>query len=92
MTDKAFLDLLGLQAIDTEIDQLLHSRESLPELEQYKDTYETITNLNATAATDSFGLYNTDMGASVLGGIKRTGLSGSYAYTVKTVGGVLGSA
>ncbi len=59
MTDKAFLDLLGLQAIDTEIDQLLHSRESLPELEQYKDTYETITNLNATAATQDAALAET---------------------------------
>ena len=59
-------------------------------------TYE-VTNdqyaafLNATATTDSFGLYSASMSASmsasVLGGIKQTGGSGSYVYTVKTVGG-----
>ena len=51
LTDKAFLDLLGLQAIDTEIDQLLHARQSLPELDQFKDAHEAITVLQATADT-----------------------------------------
>lgn len=46
-------------------------------------TYE-VTNsqyaafLNATAATDTHGLYNTDMASH--GGISRSGNSGSYAY------------
>jgi predicted nucleic acid-binding Zn-ribbon protein len=59
LTDKAFLDLLGLQAIDTEIDQLLHTRESLPELEQFKDAYEAITVLKATASTQDGALAET---------------------------------
>ena len=53
MTDKAFLDLLGLQAIDTEIDQLLHAREALPELERFKEAHEAITSLKATASPDA---------------------------------------
>ena len=36
--------------------------------------------LNAKAATDPLGLYNTSMGS---GGITRTGSSGSFTYTVK---------
>jgi formylglycine-generating enzyme required for sulfatase activity len=40
--------------------------------------------LNAVAKTDTYGLYNTYMAAVVSYGcnIKRTGLSGSYTYTV----------
>ena len=59
MTDKAFLDLLGLQAIDTEIDQLLHARETLPELERFKEAHEAITSLKATAATQEAALAET---------------------------------
>lgn len=36
--------------------------------------------LNATAATDTFGLYNTSMAGS-FGGITRSGTSGSYTYS-----------
>jgi formylglycine-generating enzyme required for sulfatase activity len=40
--------------------------------------------LNAKAATDTYGLYNTFMGAaSSQGGITRSGSSGSYTYAVK---------
>ena len=52
-------------------------------------TYE-VTNsqyaafLNAVAATDTFGLYNTNMGSQVFGGITRSGTSGSFTYTVKS--------
>ncbi len=52
-------------------------------------TYE-VTNaqyaafLNAVAATDTHGLYNTNMGSSTHGGINRSGTSGSYSYSVKT--------
>ncbi len=51
--------------------------------------YEVTTNqytafLNAVAATDSFNLYNTNMGSSQYGGITRSGSSGSYSYSVKS--------
>jgi len=52
-------------------------------------TYE-VTNaqytafLNATASTDTFGLYNTNM-SGTSGGITRSGSSGSYTYS--TIGG-----
>ncbi|EIQ01911.1 hypothetical protein OpiT1DRAFT_00487 [Opitutaceae bacterium TAV1] len=39
--------------------------------------------LNAVAATDTYGLYNTLMGSTTYGGITRSGTSGSYTYTVK---------
>jgi len=39
--------------------------------------------LNAVAATDTYGLYNTDMWSIIYGcQIERTGSSGSYTYTV----------
>ncbi|WOO43723.1 formylglycine-generating enzyme family protein [Rubellicoccus peritrichatus] len=53
--------------------------------EYYIGTYE-VTNaqytafLNATAATDSNGLYSTSMAGS-FGGINRSGTSGSYTYS-----------
>lgn len=56
MTDKAFLDLLDLQAVDTEIDQLLHRRESLPELESYRTAHERRTALQGTADEQSAAL------------------------------------
>src|SRR6478735_11873520 len=39
--------------------------------------------LNAVAATDSNGLYNTQMTFYSRGGIVRNGVSGSYTYSVK---------
>ena len=40
--------------------------------------------LNAKAATDPLGLYNTSMGSdATFGGITRSGVSGSYTYTAK---------
>jgi formylglycine-generating enzyme required for sulfatase activity len=39
--------------------------------------------LNAKAATDALGLYNTSMGLNIDGGIVRSGTSGSYTYAVK---------
>ncbi len=39
--------------------------------------------LNAKAATDSLGLYNTSMGTFSDGGITRSGMSGGYTYAVK---------
>jgi hypothetical protein len=40
--------------------------------------------LNAAAASDPNGLYNTGMDTSAEGGITRAGSSGSYTYNVKT--------
>jgi sulfatase modifying factor 1 len=51
-------------------------------------TYE-VTNsqytafLNATAATDTHSLYNTNMNSNTHGGITQVGSSGSYTYSVK---------
>ena len=39
--------------------------------------------LNAKAATDTYGLYSTDMGNQSSGGITRSASSGSYVYAVK---------
>jgi predicted nucleic acid-binding Zn-ribbon protein len=36
---NSLADLLDLQAVDLEIDRLLHERESLPELASYKETH-----------------------------------------------------
>jgi sulfatase modifying factor 1 len=39
--------------------------------------------LNSVAATDTYGLYNTDLGTDLnVAGISRSGLSGSYSYAV----------
>ncbi len=40
--------------------------------------------LNAVAATDTNGLYNSNMGGNARGGITQSGSSGSFTYTVKT--------
>ena len=40
--------------------------------------------LNAKAASDPLGLYNTIMGSDVRGGITRSGVSGSFTYAAKT--------
>lgn len=39
--------------------------------------------LNAKAATDTYSLYNANMGTNIIGGIDRSGVSGSYTYSVK---------
>ncbi len=48
-------DLLDVQDLDLQIDRLLEDRQSLPELERYRSTHETIETLRAdrdTAAAD----------------------------------------
>lgn len=40
--------------------------------------------LNAVAVSDPYGLYNTNMNSNAVGGITRSGTSGSYTYAVKT--------
>ena len=39
---SSLADLLDLQAVDLEIDRLLHERESLPELASYKETHSKL--------------------------------------------------
>jgi formylglycine-generating enzyme required for sulfatase activity len=57
---------------------------------EYKIGKYLITNseyclfLNSVAATDTYGLYSSQMSSERVGGITRTGSSGSYSYTVKT--------
>jgi sulfatase modifying factor 1 len=46
--------------------------------QQYKDF------LNSVAATDTYSLYNVNMGSNARGGITQSGSSGSYTYAVKT--------
>ncbi len=43
--------------------------------------------LNAVAATDTYGLYNTWMSNDTRGGIMQSGSSGSYTYSVKLADG-----
>ena len=40
--------------------------------------------LNSVAATDTYSLYNTNMGSNARGGITQSGASGSYTYATKT--------
>jgi formylglycine-generating enzyme required for sulfatase activity len=44
---------------------------------------EYVAFLNAKAASDPLGLYNTNMGIKGFGGITRSGVSGSYTYAVR---------
>jgi formylglycine-generating enzyme len=39
--------------------------------------------LNAAAKTDTYSLYNADMGTNAVSGITRSGSSGNYSYSVK---------
>jgi len=39
--------------------------------------------LNNVASTDTYNLYEPEMGSSIYGGIERSGSSGSYSYSVK---------
>ena len=52
---------------------------------KYEFTNQQYTDfLNSVAATDTYSLYNANMGSSARGGITRSGSSGSYTYAVKT--------
>ncbi len=51
---------------------------------KYEFTNQQYTDfLNAVAATDTYSLYNTNMGSNARGGITQSGTSGSYTYAVK---------
>ncbi len=52
---------------------------------KYEFTNQQYTDfLNSVAATDTYRLYNANMGSNARGGITRSGASGSYAYAVKS--------
>ncbi len=44
-------DLLDLQEVDLQIDRLLHDRQSLPELEEYREAHQTAEAATQTLAT-----------------------------------------
>ncbi len=48
---KSLADLLDLQEIDLQIDKLLDTRSSLPELDEYKHAHETVARLTAELET-----------------------------------------
>ncbi|NNC92658.1 MAG: hypothetical protein HKN80_09215 [Acidimicrobiia bacterium] len=56
MTEQAFLDLLDLQAVDTAVDQFLHARQSLPELDQFKEAHQRLTALRETGGEQEAAL------------------------------------
>jgi formylglycine-generating enzyme required for sulfatase activity len=52
---------------------------------KYEFTNQQYTDfLNSVATTDTYSLYNVSMGSDAVGGITRSGSSGSYTYAVKT--------
>ena len=57
--DKAYLDLLDLQAIDTEIDQLVEQRGTLPELDSYRTAHEERARLEVTLGEQQAALEET---------------------------------
>ena len=59
MTDKVFLDLLDLQAIDTEIDRFLHARQSLPELKEFEVAHGRLASLRQIAGEQEAALAET---------------------------------
>jgi predicted nucleic acid-binding Zn-ribbon protein len=48
---RSLADLLDLQAIDLDIDRLLHERQSLPELEEYRAAHGELTSREQALAT-----------------------------------------
>ena len=59
---KSLADLLDLQAVDLEIDRLLHDRETLPELDDYKATHESLTKATSRLDTARATLRETTLG------------------------------
>ena len=52
---------------------------------KYEFTNQLYTDfLNSVAATDTYSLYNADMGSNDRGGIAQSGSSGGYTYAVRT--------
>ena len=51
MQSTSLVDLLDVQEIDLHIDRLLHQRQSLPELEEYREAHQMLQRLTAENET-----------------------------------------
>lgn len=58
---RSLADLLDLQEVDLQIDRLLHDRQSVPELEQYKKAHEHSADLSAALAEAEQQLRDTSL-------------------------------
>ncbi len=58
---RSLADLLDLQAVDSEIDRLLHRRQSLPELEQYRVAHEAAQGIAARLETEEAELKQAEL-------------------------------
>jgi len=58
---RSLEDLLDLQAVDIEIDRLLHRRGSLPELDEYRAAHEEVAALEARMAEVGARLRSADL-------------------------------
>ena len=58
---QSLADLLDLQEVDLQIDRLLHDRQSLPELDDYRSKHEQGEALRAESATAEAALRETSL-------------------------------
>lgn len=58
---RSLADLLDLQEVDLQIDRLLHDRQSLPELEEYRKAHETTESLTAELSAAESALRDTSL-------------------------------
>lgn len=58
---RSLADLLDLQAVDLDIDRLLHERQSLPELDEYRAAHAELADLEQTLATADEDLRTTTL-------------------------------
>jgi len=60
---RSLEDLLDLQAVDSDIDRLLHRRSSLPELDEYRSAHAVVQELDAGIAEVSARLRDAELAA-----------------------------
>lgn len=58
---RSLADLLDLQEVDLQIDRLLHDRQSLPELDEYRKAHETTESLTAELSAAEGALRDTSL-------------------------------
>lgn len=58
---RSLADLLDLQEVDLQIDRLLHDRQSLPELDEYRKAHETTESLTAELKVAEGALRDTSL-------------------------------
>ena len=76
-------ELSGAGAGGFNVDRICGAVGYTYDIGQYEVTARQYTAfLNATAATDAYGLYNTDMASDLGCKIQRSGTAGDYTYTV----------